>query len=72
MTDKQRFDGFVTGLEKLSAKYGVVLQVTGGVVIYDEGEIKSVRYDRDYTSGDLWPDKVECTPDEDETPSMSM
>jgi len=63
MTEKQRFDGFVTGLERLSVKYGIVLQVTGGVVIYDEGDIVGVQYTRDHTSGDLWPEQIEYDPD---------
>ena len=62
MTDRQRLDKFVDGLEKLSSKYGIVLQVTGGVVIYDEGDITGVQYTRDHTSGDLWPEQIEYDP----------
>lgn len=46
------FNKFVAELEKLSMKYGVAVKSVGGV---DIGEFKSVRYSRDYTSGDLIP-----------------
>jgi hypothetical protein len=55
MTNYQKF---VTELEKLSVKYGVVLQITGGVEIWDDGELKSIKYTKDETSGDLWPTQV--------------
>ena len=58
----ERFDEFVDGLEKLSSKYGIILQVTGGVLVYDEGDVTGVQYTRDHTSGDLWPKKIEYVP----------
>jgi len=52
------YEKFVAELEKLSVKYGVVIQSVGGVDIYDE-KLKKVEYDCDETSGDLIPLTVE-------------
>ena len=72
MTVEQRLDKFAAGLEKLSAEYGIVIDVVGGVDIYDEGDIVAVQYSRDHTSGDLLPIQVKCVSGEDETPSINM
>ena len=48
-----RFVDFCADLEKLSKKYGICVQSVGGVHIYGENELRQVRYDNDYTSGDL-------------------
>jgi len=53
MNEAERFDEFLTELEKLCVKYGVVLRSAGGVSIYDENDVASVKYIRDHTSGDL-------------------
>lgn len=54
-TEEKNFRKFTEELAKLSKKYGVALQVTGGVMI---GEIDRIEYDCDPTSGDLNPDVV--------------
>lgn len=55
---KSNYENFVQELEKLSVKYGVVIQSVGGVDIYEE-TLKKVVYDCDETSGDLIPLLVE-------------
>jgi hypothetical protein len=47
---KVPFANFCKELEALSKKYGVAVQSVGGVTF---GKIKSIKYDPDYTSGDL-------------------
>lgn len=49
------FDAFTDALAKLSKKYGVALNCTGGVEL---GEIKRITYSKDWTSGDLEYDAV--------------
>lgn len=53
--DSKKYQGnftkFCKELEKLSVKYGIV--INGGV---SYGELKSVDYDDDLTSGDLSPE----------------
>lgn len=51
---EQRFTAFIRDLEQISAKHGVVLQVTGGVSIED-APLDAVRYSDDPTSGDITP-----------------
>ena len=58
--ETNRFNNFVSELEQLSAKYGVILTVSGGVNIVDE--VDTVKYDRDPTSGDLYPISVNGKP----------
>ena len=53
---QRRFELFTNELEKISKKYGVTLDVTGGVNVYNENDMKeivSVQYDNDSSSGDL-------------------
>lgn len=52
MNDQDKFSIFCKKLEKLSKECGVVIQAVGGVSI---GNVKSVVYDNDSTSGDLIP-----------------
>ena len=49
---------FVTELEKLSVKYGVELRAIGGVYIWEDGELESIEYTKDETSGDLYARKI--------------
>jgi len=49
----QRFSKFIDELQKLSLKYDIMIQSTGSVNIYQPGEIKTISYSKDYTSGDL-------------------
>lgn len=51
--EQKRFEQFTKELAKLSKKYGIVLQVTGGVYIEKDGDIKSIVYTDDASSGDL-------------------
>jgi hypothetical protein len=51
--EKKRFTAFCKELEKLSKKYSIVIQSTGGVSFYDEGSIFGIKYDDDWSSGDL-------------------
>ena len=53
---KSNFLAFVKELEKLSLRYGVTLDVTGGVYQDDPKEIENVHYSTDHTSGDLSSD----------------
>ena len=53
---EKRFDFFCKELGKISKKYGVLIQSTGGVIILsdeDKSEIKNLFYVNDHTSGDL-------------------
>lgn len=49
-----RYNRFVSGLEMLSNRYGVVLQVAGGIQFFDQTTQRIV-YDQDSSSGDLVP-----------------
>lgn len=48
---EERFTQFIRAFEELSTKYGVIVTSTGGVIILNEKE--NIRYDNDYTSGDI-------------------
>lgn len=48
---EERFTQFIRALEELSTKYGVIVTSTGGVIILNDKE--DIRYDNDYTSGDI-------------------
>lgn len=53
---EKRFNDFTIELGELSKKYGIMINSTGGVNIYNKEEIstiKEVYYSNDYTSGDL-------------------
>jgi len=53
---QKRFELFTSELEKISKKYGVTLNVAGGVRIFNKEDIKdiiSIEYDNDSSSGDL-------------------
>jgi hypothetical protein len=52
--EQKRYDIFITELELLSKKYGVLLNATGAVFVVpqNEKEIK-IEYSNDYLSGDL-------------------
>ena len=52
------YEKFVTELEKLSVKYGVSISAIGGVSIWEDGELESIEYSKDETSGDIYPRKV--------------
>lgn len=52
----KRFNNFIEELELLSKKYGVFINSTGGVNIWNKEDIKDidvVEYSNDPTSGDL-------------------
>jgi hypothetical protein len=54
LTEKERFELFTKDLAKLSKKYGIALDVCGGVWIAEkQDEIVKIEYSTDYTSGDL-------------------
>lgn len=48
--EQKQFTKFVNELKKLSKKYGVAIQSTGGIAL---GEIEDIIYSNDFTSGDL-------------------
>jgi len=53
---QERFCKFTKELEKLSLKYGVSLNVCGGVNVYSKNilpDLISIEYDCDSSSGDL-------------------
>jgi hypothetical protein len=52
-TSEKLFQEFIEGLEKLSKKTGVYLNVTGGVQIVLPKSIEKVEYSDDWSSGDL-------------------
>lgn len=52
--EKQRFHAFVRDLELISAKHGVLIQVTGNVHVQD-ASLDAVRYTDDWSSGDIHP-----------------
>lgn len=72
MTVHERFEKFVSGLEQLSQKYGIVLCVTGGVEIHEQNDITEIRYSRDETSGDLGPLAIAYADSPAETTSMNL
>jgi hypothetical protein len=59
---EERLNEFATELENISAKYGIVVKAIGGLCIYDTGDIVSVQYSRDHTSGDLYAEQIEYDP----------
>jgi hypothetical protein len=54
---EKRFMDFVDDLEKISAKYGIIIQVTGHVWIHDK-PLEAVTYTKDSTSGDIIPIQI--------------
>jgi ATP-dependent protease HslVU (ClpYQ) ATPase subunit len=52
-----RFSKFITELEKISKKYGFVLNVTGGVSydVTNKSQIKNLTYSNDLSSRDITP-----------------
>jgi len=48
---EERFKLFIRAFEELSTKYGIIVTSTGGVTILNKKE--DIRYDEDYTSGDI-------------------
>lgn len=48
---ERRFSGFIKELTKISNKYQIAIQSTGGVSIFNDKE--KIKYDEDHTSGDL-------------------
>lgn len=51
---ENNFEKFVDGLEELSKKYGIAVQVVGGLV-WDLDGFQKIEYKRDFWSGDLMP-----------------
>ena len=51
--DKERYSNFINELEALSVKYGISLDVTVGVTVWEEGELEGISYSKDITSGDI-------------------
>lgn len=59
---EKRFNDFTTELGELSKKYGVMINSTGGVNIFNKEDlitIEEVYYSNDYTSGDLSYEVIE-------------
>jgi hypothetical protein len=54
-TKMTKYQKFVTELEQLSVKYGVSINAIGGVSIWEDGELESIEYTKDETSGDIYP-----------------
>lgn len=50
---QNNYDSFIKGLTELSKKYGVALNVTGGVYIYEPEILKNIEYTNDVSSGDI-------------------
>ena len=50
--EQKNYSKFLKELEKISKKYGVVIKSVGGVEI---GEVDSISYENDKSSGDLMP-----------------
>ena len=61
MKNSKRYEDFICELENISQHYGVVIQVVGGVIIYDE-PLKTVEYTCDESSGDIIPIQVVFDP----------
>lgn len=58
ISDKQieiNHSNFIKELEKLSKKYGVVVQVVGGVWHDEPTNLAPLTYSDDHTSGDILP-----------------
>ena len=55
---EQNFNGFIAELTKISLKYGIAIQCSGGVTIFDPQDEPIFEGYRniDYTSGDIEPD----------------
>jgi hypothetical protein len=51
LNKEERFTQFIHAFEELSTRFGIIVTSTGGVIILDEKE--DIRYDNDYTSGDI-------------------
>ena len=51
-TDKA-MESFVKGLEELSLKTGIVVDITGGVQYYTPESIECVKYTKDFSSSDI-------------------
>ena len=51
--EKKRFTAFCKELEKISKKYDIAIRAIGGVDIYMDGSIFGIKYDDDWSSGDL-------------------
>lgn len=52
--EEKRFRNFVIELTKLSKKYAIAIESTGGVRIFpDSGYVADIQYGTDATSGDL-------------------
>lgn len=66
MKPEQRFINFVKDLEKLSVKYNVEIKSIGGITIYNEGCLESIKYSKDYTSGDLITEDINYLPFRDD------
>jgi hypothetical protein len=59
MTDddyEQAYNAFIAGLEKLSMKTGVVVNVVDGVRFYESSEARYISYSGDHSRGDIMPD----------------
>jgi len=54
-TKMTNYQKFATELEQLSVKYGVSINAIGGVSIWEDGELESIEYTKDETSGDIYP-----------------
>ncbi len=53
--EKERFEKFTIELAELSKKYGIAVNVTGGVYVYKKPEYtKNITYTDDASSGDLY------------------
>ena len=50
---EENYQNFITGLEKLSKKYGIIIKGCGCFPIWSADGFKKVRYERDSSSGDL-------------------
>lgn len=61
----QNFQKFIDGLERLSKKCGIALQVVGGICAYDLEGFKEIKYTRDSSSGDILARKVIANNGED-------
>ena len=54
----QNFQKFIDGLEKLSKKCGIAIEVVGGIRAYDLEGFKDIKYTRDSSSGDIRARKI--------------
>ena len=52
------FQKFITGLEKLSKKYGIGISGCGVFDYWDENGFKEIEYTKDSSSGDLRIEKL--------------